>query len=263
MMDLGIRGKKAIIAGGSAGMGKESAFALAREGVELCISARGEERLFATAQEIARATGVRVTPIVADHGTSDGRALLLAAYPAPDILVITCSPPRFLQSYLDPEPQEWLDALSTTLLGPVELMRATVGGMAARGFGRVVNIGTIAAKRPHESRLLSGPPRAALCNYAAAISGGLAKSNVAINNILPGMFDTAAMQQRFESLSKQNGTTYKEEVDKWIGQVGIPASRLGDAKDVGALCALLCSQYASFIIGQSIVVDGGQMASTF
>ena len=183
-MELGIKGRKAIIAGGSAGMGKECALALAREGVEVCISARGEDRLQATAQEIAQATGVRVVPVAADHGTTEGRTRLLAACPEPDIRVITCSPPRFLQSYLDPEPDEWMSALSTTLLGPVELMRATVGGMAKRGFGRIVNIGTIAAKRPHESRLLSGPPRAALCNYTAAISGGLAKSNVAIKEHL-------------------------------------------------------------------------------
>jgi 3-oxoacyl-[acyl-carrier protein] reductase len=262
-MELGIKGRKAIIAGGSAGMGKDSALALAREGVEIYLSARGEARLLASAQEIAAATGARVVPVVADHGTTEGRARLLAACPDPDILVITCSPPRFLQSYLEVEPEEWMSALSTTLIGPVELMRATVGGMAERGFGRVVNIGTIAAKRPHESRLLSGPPRAALCNYTAAISSGLAKSNVAINNILPGMFHTDSMQARFEALAKQNGTTYEQEADKWIAYVGIPALRLGDTRDVGALCALLCSQYASFIIGQSIVIDGGQLFSTF
>lgn len=262
-MDLGIRGKKAIIAGGSAGMGKESALALAREGVDIYVSARGEGRLHASAKEIAQATVARVVPVVADHGTADGRARLLAACPDPDILVITCSPPRFLTSYLEPEPEDWMSALSTTLIGPVELMRATVGGMAKRGFGRVVNIGTIAAKRPHESRLLSGPPRAALCNYTAAISSGLAKSNVAVNSILPGMFQTDAMQQRFEGLARQNGSTSGQEQEKWIAQVGIPALKLGDAKDVGALCALLCSQYASFIIGQSIVIDGGQLFSTF
>lgn len=262
-MELGIKGKKAIVAGGSAGMGKECAFALAREGVEVYLSARGEARLQASAQEIAMATGARVVPIVADHGTAEGRSQLLAVCPEPDILVITCSPPRFLQSYLEPEPEEWMSAISTTLIGPVELMRATVGGMAQRGFGRVVNIGTIAAKRPHESRLLSGPPRAALCNYTAAISGGLAKSNVAINNILPGMFHTASMQERFETQAKQNQTTCEQETEKWIAQVGIPALKLGDAKDVGALCAVLCSQYASFIIGQSIVIDGGQLFSTF
>jgi 3-oxoacyl-[acyl-carrier protein] reductase len=262
-MELGIRGRKAIVAGGSAGMGKESAFALAREGVNIYLSARGEARLKASAHEIAEATGVQVVPIVADHGTAEGRARLLAACPDPDILVITCSPPRFLQSYLEPEPEEWMDALSTTLIGPVELMRSTVGGMAQRGFGRVVNIGTIAAKRPHESRLLSGPPRAALCNYTAAISSGLAKSNVAVNSILPGMFTTASMDEKFKIQAAQNGTTYEQERDKWISYVGIPASKLGDAKDVGALCALLCSQFASFIIGQSIVIDGGQLYSTF
>lgn len=262
-MELGIRGRKAIVAGGSAGMGKESAFALATAGVDVYLSARGEERLHAAAAEISKETGARVVPVVADHGSAAGRASVLAACPDPDILVITCSPPRFLASYLEPEPEEWMDALSTTLLGPVELMRATVGGMASRGFGRVVNIGTIAAKRPHESRLLSGPPRAALCNYTSAIASGLAKSNVTINNILPGMFHTAAMQHRFEGLAKQNGSTLKQEVDRWIAQVGIPAQKLGDARDVGALCAFLCSQYASFMVGQSIVIDGGQMASTF
>jgi 3-oxoacyl-[acyl-carrier protein] reductase len=262
-MELGIKGTKAIVAGGSAGMGKDSALALAREGVEIFLSARGEARLLASAQEIAAATGTRVVPVVADHGTAEGRARLLAACPQPDILVITCSPPRFLQSYLEPEPEEWMSALSTTLIGPVELMRATVGAMAERGFGRVVNIGTIAAKRPHESRLLSGPPRAALCNYAAAIASGLAKRNVAINTILPGMFRTDSMQSRFDAQAKQNGTTPEQEADKWIAQVGIPASKLGDTRDVGALCALLCSQYASFIIGQSIVIDGGQHFSTF
>src|SRR4030095_15415380 len=262
-MELGIKGKRAIVAGGSAVMGKESALALAREGVEVCISARGEARLKARPKELAQTPGVRVFPVVADHGTTEGRARLLAACPEPDILVITCSPPRFLQSYLEPEPDEWMSALSTTLLGPVELMRATVGGMAKRGFGRVVNIGTIAAKRPHESRLLSGPPRAALCNYAAAISSGLAKRNVAINNILPGMFRTASMQARFDALAEQHGPTCEQEAVKWIAQVGIPALKLGDTRDVGALCALLCSQYASFIIGQSIVIDGGQLFSTF
>jgi 3-oxoacyl-[acyl-carrier protein] reductase len=262
-MELGIRGRRAIIAGGSAGMGKDSALALAREGVEIYLSARGEARLLASVQEIAAATGTRVVPVVADHGTAEGRTRLLAACPDPDILVITCSPPRFLQSYLEPEPEEWASALSTTLIGPVELMRATVRGMAERGFGRVVNIGTIAAKRPHESRLLSGPPRAALCNYTAAISSGLAKRNVAINNILPGMFQTASMQARFDAQARQNGTTPDHEVEKWIAHVGIPALKLGDTRDVGALCALLCSQYASFIIGQSIVIDGGQHFSTF
>ena len=121
-MELGIKGRKAIVAGGSAGMGKESALALAREGVDVFLSARGDLRLHASAQEIAQATGARVVPVVADHGTTEGRARLLAACPDPDILVITCSPPRFLASYLDPDPDEWAAALSTTLLGPVELM---------------------------------------------------------------------------------------------------------------------------------------------
>lgn len=262
-MDLGINGRKAIVAGASTGMGKESAFALAREGVELYISARNEPRLVAVAQEIADTTGTKVTPVVADHSTMEGRNRLLEACPVPDILVITCSPPRFVDSYREIEPGEWMDVLSTTFLGPVELMRATIDGMKNQGFGRIVNIATIGAKTGSDTRVLSGAPRAALCNYAAATARPLAKFNIAINTILPGMFETKGAFKLFGDLAQKNGSSYQEEVDKWFAKTGIPAARFGDTADVGALCAMLCSQHASYIIGQSIVIDGGLMRSVF
>ncbi|CAN5259140.1 SDR family oxidoreductase [soil metagenome] len=262
-MDLGIRGRKAILAGASAGMGMESAIALAREGVEIYISARNEERLTTTADKIAQSTGAKVVPIVADHSTGEGRARLLETCPEPDILVITCSPPRFIQTAQEIEPDEWTSVLETTLVGPIELMRATVEGMAARGFGRVINIATIGAKTGNEMRVLSGAPRAALCNYTAAISRRLSRSNVSVNNILPGMFHTASMQERFDGLAQKNGTSYEIEIQKWLDEIGVPAGRFGMPEDVGAFCALLCSQYASYVIGQSIVIDGGQVRSVF
>jgi len=262
-MDLGIRGRRAIVAGGSAGLGHGSARALAAEGVEVWLSARGAERLQAAASRMAEETGSPVTPVVADHSTPEGRAALLAACPEPDILVITCSPPKVTEDFRDIEPGDWHDAVDTTLVGPIELMRATVDGMAARGFGRIVNIATGAAKNPALIRLLSGPTRAALVNYSVALSKAFAASDVAINTLLPGMYHTATIQERFSAAAAANGTTYEEETDKFVRQWRIPAGRFGDPDDFGAFCALLCSRQANFLIGQSLVIDGGLTNSLF
>ena len=134
-MDLGIKGKTALLAGASAGMGKAAAMAIAAEGAEVFMSARGEARLIAASQEIAQATGARIVPIVADHGSAAGRKRLLDACPTPDILVITCAPPRITDGFQDVSEAEWMESLATTLVGPVELMRQYLTGMAARGFG--------------------------------------------------------------------------------------------------------------------------------
>jgi 3-oxoacyl-[acyl-carrier protein] reductase len=256
-MDLGISGKRAIVAGGSAGLGKASAKALAREGVELFISARGETRLLAAAAEITADSGAKVTPVVADHSTPEGRAALLAACPGPDILVITCAPPKTTEDYHDIEVADWHDSIATTLIGPIELMRATLDGMVERGFGRVVNIGTGAAKNPAEIRLLSGPSRAALCNYTVAISKRVARHNVIINNLLPGMYHTATIEERFNAAAAANGTTYEEETRKFVDRWRIPSGRFGDPDDFGAFCAIFCSRFAVNTVGQSLVIDGG------
>lgn len=262
-MDFGIRGRKAIVAGGSAGMGRAAAVALAREGVELIISARGEERLVAAAREIAAETGSKVTPVVGDHSTATGREALLKACPHPDILIVSSGPPPALSGYEEATEKDWLESFYTALIGPVELIKATAGGMAARGFGRVVNIGTLAAKTPVEARLLSGAMRSALCNYSGAVARKLASKNVTINSILPGWFHTAATRGLFESKAAANGTTYEVEAQRWAETVGIPAARIGDAEDVGAFCALLCSRYASYVVGQSLVMDGGLLRTVF
>jgi 3-oxoacyl-[acyl-carrier protein] reductase len=237
--------------------------ALAREGVELFISARGEERLRATASEIEGSTGARVTAIVADHSTPEGRRALLAACPEPDIVVITSSPPRVTEDFMDIASDEWTTALATGFLGPMELMQAVVGGMKARRFGRIVNIATIGAKTGFDKRVLSASPKAALCNYAASIARPLAPFNVAINTILPGMFETEGVQGMLQKAAEAKGTSYEAEHTKWSTGPDNPAGRFGDPQDVGALCALLCSQYAGFIVGQSIVVDGGRVRSVF
>jgi 3-oxoacyl-[acyl-carrier protein] reductase len=262
-MDLGIRGKKAIVNGGSAGLGKGSAMALAREGVDLVISARGEERLVAVAEEIAKETGVEVTPIAVDHSTAAGRAKILAACPEPDILVMTCSPPTVTADYRAIEEKEWYENLAVTLISPVEFMKATIDGMVERGFGRIVNIATGSAKTPTEIRLLSGAPRAALVNYSVAVSKKVAKHNVIINNLLPGMYHTAGILDGFMRAAEENGTSYDEEVQKFVEAWGIPAGKFGDIYDFGAFCALFCSKYANYTVGQSLVMDGGIGNSTF
>src|SRR3984885_11703423 len=183
-MDLGIRGRKAIINGGSAGMGRAAAFALAREGVDLVLSARGEARLRATAEEIAAATGVAVVPVVADHSQSEGLARILAPCPAPDILVGTCSPPPMTEDYRLIDAAQWRVSLDTGLLSPVHFMNAVLEGMVKRGWGRIVNIATIAAKFPLELRILSGAPRAALINYAGSVALRGAQHGVTINKVV-------------------------------------------------------------------------------
>ncbi|MFC3711221.1 SDR family oxidoreductase [Sphingoaurantiacus capsulatus] len=261
-MDLGIRGRKAIVAGGSAGLGAASAQALAAEGVELFISARGRERLEDFAAQVAQETGAKVTAVVADHGTEAGRATLLAACPEPDILVITCSPPAMTEDYLEITPQDYRDSVETTLIGPIELMRATLEGMAERGFGRVVNIATIGAKAPWQARLLSGPTRSALLNFVHAVSKRYIARNVTMNNLLPGMFHTATSLERFTQMAAEKGTTYEQEEFAFAKKrLRIPAGRFGQPEELAPFCAMLCGAQASFITGQSLVIDGGGITS--
>ncbi len=262
-MDLGIRGRCAIVNGGSAGMGKEAAFALAREGVDLVLSARGKERLEATAAEIAQATGVKVVAIAVDHSSAEGRARILEACPQPDILVGTCSPPPMTEDYRSIDEQQWQSSIETGLMSPVHFIKAVLDGMVARRWGRIVNIATIAAKYPLELRILSGAPRAALVNYSGAVALRVAPHNVTINNVLPGMFHSAFVKEQFTARAVAAGSTYDEEVARFAKQFQIASGRFGDTEDVGSLVAWLCSRYAGYVTGQSIVIDGGATRSTF
>ena len=262
-MDLGIKGRKAIVNGGSAGMGRGSVLALAVEGCELFVSARGEARLLKTCDEIAKQTGANITPICVDHSTDEGREAILAICPDPDILVGTCSPPPYTGDYRSVTKQDWQDHLDLTLLSPVQFMQAVIDGMVERGWGRIVNIGTGAAKFPAQVRILSGAPRAALVNYSVAVAKAVAKHNVMINNVLPGMHHTAAIEDRFTALAHENDSSYDAEVQKFVDDWHIPANKFGDSEDFGALVAMFCSEQAAFLTGQSLVVDGGQTNSTF
>jgi 3-oxoacyl-[acyl-carrier protein] reductase len=262
-MDLGIGGRKAIVNGGSAGLGRGTALALAREGAELFVSARGEDRLLRTCEEIRRISGASVTPIVADHSTSAGRSRILAACPSPDIFVGTCSPPPFIEDYASVTQEDWRANLELTLISPVEMMRAIVPGMVQRGWGRIVNIGTGAAKFPVALRVLSGPPRAALVNYSVALARKVARYNVTINCLLPIMHDTDGIREILSGYATRKGTTVEAEMDDMVRSLGIPAGRFGNADDFGSIAAMFCSEYSNYVTGQSLVVDGGFENSTF
>jgi len=262
-MDLGIRGRKAIVNGGSAGMGRSAVLALAREGVDVIVSARGEDRLRQVCAEIAAETGTSVTPICADHSSPEGRARILEACPEPDILVGTCSPPPMTPDYRAITGEQWREAIDISLLSPIEFMRAVLDGMVERQWGRIVNIATVAAKYPGEIRALSGATRAALANYTVAVSKVVAKDNVIINNLLPGMHHSAFVETQFNERARTKGTTYEQEIAQFSREWRIAAGRFGDCDDVGAFVAMFCSAQANYITGQSLVIDGGATTSIF
>jgi 3-oxoacyl-[acyl-carrier protein] reductase len=262
-MDLNIRGRRAIVAGGSAGLGRATATCLAREGVDVLISARNAERLERVAGEISSETNKEVRFICADHSTVSGRSKLLAAFPTPDILVTTISPPESTPDILQISTEQWISAFEAGTVGPIELMRQVVDGMMERGWGRIVNITTLAAKYPKEARMLSGAPRSALANYTSVLARKAARHNVTINNLLPGLYMTEgffAKSGAGESLSDEQ--QHKLQLDaaaKWR----IPARRLGKPQDFGKIAAMLCADFSDFIVGQNFVLDGGAGSSVF
>lgn len=264
-MDLGITGKKAIMAGGSAGMGRATAERLAEAGVDLYITARREARLLRAAEEIAKKYNTTVTPIVADSSTDEGRQALFQACPDPDILAITIKPPKPNGDFLKVTPEMWRDSIETTLIGPIEIMRHYIPGMKSKGWGRIVNIATFSAKNPMIWRLMSGPARSALINYTASVSREIAKHGVTINNVLPGMFQTEGASEIMADYANAFGLEPDPEVVRphFMANNPIPAGFIGESDDLAPMAAFLCSERSRFIVGQNIVIDGGQHASLF
>ena len=262
-MDLQIQGKKAIMAGGSAGMGRATAERLAEAGVDLYITARREERLRNAAREISEQYGATVTPVVADSSKEEGRRALFEACPDPDILAITIKPPNPNGDFLKLTPQDWRDSIETALIGPIEIMRHYIPVMKDKGWGRIVNIATFSAKNPMLWRLMSGPARSALINYTASVSREVARHGVNINNILPGMFATEGAGELMPVYAEAFGLEADPEVcmTHFMEHNRIPAGFMADAADMAPMAALLCSPLSRFIVGQNIVIDGGQHLS--
>ena len=252
-MDLGIRGKKAIVCAASKGLGKGCAEALAREGVELTICARGADVLNATAKELS-AAGAKVTPVVCDVTTEEGRKALLAACPQPDILINNAGgpPPGDFKNF---KPEDWRKAVEGNMISPIALIHATVYGMMDRGFGRIVNITSATVKQPIASLELSNGARLGLTGAVAVLARKASRNNVTINGILPGPFDTDRLRitsQKLAEARKVPVTVVDEE-----RKAAVPAGRFGTPAEFGAVVAFLCSDHAGFITGQNILVDGG------
>ena len=258
-MDLGIRGRRAIVCAASKGLGRGCAEALAGEGVDLVINARGTEALEATAAALRKAHGVAVTAVAADITTPAGRALVLAAAEAPDILVTNAGgPPPGIWS--DWSRDDFIKALDGNMLTPIALMQAVLPGMIERGWGRVVNITSGAVKAPVPQLGLSNTARAGLTGFVAGTSRQVAGKGVTINNLLPGIHAT----DRAEALDKAEVAAKGIDMATARAQraATIPAGRYGTPEEFGAACAFLCSQYAGFVVGQNWVLDGGAINST-
>ena len=262
-MDLGIAGKWALVCAASKGLGKGCALALAREGVNVVITARGAEALEATAAEIrVAAPGVQVLAVAGDITTPAGRAAALAACPQVDILVNNAGGPP-PGDFRDWDRETWIKAVDANMLTPIELIKATVDLMAARGFGRVVNITSGAVKAPIDILGLSNGARSGLTGFVAGLArqSKLASKNVTINNLLPGSFDTDRLRSNFTTTSQKTGQPL-DAVMEARRQLA-PARRFGNAEEFGATCAFLCSVHAGFITGQNLLTDGGAYPGTF
>jgi 3-oxoacyl-[acyl-carrier protein] reductase len=259
-MDFGIAGKKALVCAASKGLGKGCAMALAQEGVELVILARGKEALDATAAEIRKATGVKVTSVIADIATDEGKAAALAACPEPDILVNNAGgpPPGDFREW---DRAAWIKALDANMLTPIELIRRTVDGMIRRRFGRVVNITSSAVKAPIDILGLSNGARTGLTGFIAGLARKTVRHNVTINNLLPGAMDTDRLRSTVAAMAKNRNLSIDEVRAERAG--AIPAGRFGTAEEFGQACAYLCSAQASYVTGQNFLIDGGAYPGTF
>ena len=259
-MDLGIAGKSAIVCASSRGLGKACAAALAAEGVNVVIAARTEATLLAAAEDIRALGGGKVTPVVADVTDDKGRDALLAACPAPDILVNNAGGPP-PGDFRDWRQADWFDAVNANMYSAIDMIRRCLDGMIERRFGRIVNVTSVAVKLPQGELGLSNGARSGLTGFIAGIARDPAAHNVTINNLLPGFIGTdrlhALMARRAEQAGVEAAAFMASMADR------IPAKRVGDPDEFGALCAMLCSRQAAYLTAQNVLMDGGLYSATF
>ena len=266
-MDLGLKGKSALVCASSKGLGRGCAEALAREGVDLVLVARGAQALEATAAAIRAETGVQVVTVATDITTADGRAQALDASralgrdaTAYDIVITNAGGPP-TGEFLDFDDAAWHKALDANMLTPLALIRATVDGMGQRGWGRIVNITSSSVKAPIAHLHLSSGARAGLTGVVAGVAREVAHRGVTINNLLPGAFATDRLLHSFAPRAAQAGVPVEQVVQQ--RQAAIPAGRFGEAAEFGATCAFLCSVHAAYITGQNLLIDGGAYPGVF
>ena len=259
-MDLGIKGRHAVVCAASRGLGRASALSLARNGVDLVINARDAKALEETAQAIREETGTAVEAVAGDISEPAVQAAMIDACPEPDILVNNNGgPPR--RDFREIDRSALLQGVVMNMAAPVEMIGRVVDGMAARGFGRIVNITSISVKMPVPGLDLSSGARAGLTAFVAGIAPTVAANNVTINNLLPGYFDTVRLRSNIAS----GATAMGADLDAFTEQqmASVPAQRFGDPAEFGEACAFLCSAQAGYITGQNLVIDGGRYSSVW
>ncbi|MFN5177696.1 SDR family oxidoreductase [Limnohabitans sp.] len=267
-MDLGIAGKWALVGGASKGLGWGCARALALEGVHVVMVARGEQALQASVARLRAEVGdkVQVLGVPTDITTAEGRQAIWDATHAPgkdyDIVVTNAGGPP-AGDFREWTRETWVQALDANMLTPIELIKSTVDGMAARGFGRIVNITSAAVKAPYESLGLSNGARAGLTGFVAGLARQprLASCNVTINNLLPGPFDTDRLRSNTTAVAERAGQTFEALWEQ--RRLSNPTRRFGDPAEFGAACAFLCSVHAGYMTGQNVMLDGGAYPGTF
>lgn len=259
-MDLGIAGRSAIVCAASKGLGRASAMSLSRAGVDVLIVARGREALEQTAAAIRAETGGAVSTLVADVSTREGRAAIVAARPDPDILINNAGGPP-PGDFHDWDEEDWHRAVEANMVAPIMLAKAVVDGMAARGFGRIVNITSGAVKAPIPILGLSNGARSGLTGFMAGLARQTAGRGVVINNLLPGQFATDRLATTIGAEAKRTGVSEADASARMAA--AIPAGRLGRPEEFGEVCAFLCSVQAAFLVGQNILLDGGKYPGTF
>ncbi len=258
-MDLGIKGKSAIVCAASKGLGKGCALKLAEDGVNLTICARTAGPLEEAAQEIRDKTGVTVNALAVDITSEEGRAAILKACPQPDILINNAGGPP-PGDFKDFTMDDWRKAVESNMITPIAMIHATVYGMMERGFGRIVNITSYSVKAPIPSLELSNGARAGLTGAIAALARRSAARNVTINGLLPGPFDTDRLRGTSVKIAEASGRPFDEVHTERMQEV--PAKRFGTAEEFGAMAAFLCSAYGGYVTGQNIVMDGGSFPGT-
>jgi 3-oxoacyl-[acyl-carrier protein] reductase len=253
-MDLGIKGRKAIVCASSRGLGRGCAMALAQAGCEVVINGRDGKALEAAAGELRQATGATIIPVQADVATPEGQAALFAVCPEPDILVNNNAGPPF-RDFRQLTRQMMIDGVIANMVVAVELTQKVIDPMVRRKFGRIVNITSGSVKMPLAGLDLSSGARAGLTAFFAGVARSVAGSNVTINFLLPGTFDTERLATNIAANAKTKGVSFDQA--KADRMATVPAKRFGTADEFGAACAFLCSAQAGYITGQNLLIDGG------
>ena len=259
-MDLGISGRKAIVCASSRGLGYGCALALAQAGCEVVVNGRDNKRVEEAAAELAQATGTKVIPVAADVATAEGQKALFAACPEPDILVNNNAGPPF-RDFRELTRQQILDGVIANMVVAIELIQKAIDPMVAKKFGRIVNITSATVKAPLAGLDLSSGARAGLTAFLAGVARSVAASNVTINFLLPGAFDTDRLRSNIESNAKKQNISLEAARAQRINSV--PAKRFGTPEEFGAACAFLCSAQSGYLTGQNLLIDGGTFPGAF